>query len=55
VATRERKMLEIQQNNWELYQYDAEFHVIAADLDWNHLALGDALRMGLSETMQDAI
>jgi len=54
VATAERKMREIQQNNREFSQYYAEFQVIAADLDRNPSALHNALRMGLSEQMKDS-
>jgi len=43
VATAERKMQEIKQKNHEFSQYYAEFQVIAADLDWNHSALQNAL------------
>jgi hypothetical protein len=52
VATAERNMREIEQKNHEFSQYYAEFQVIAADLDWNPLALQYALRMGLSEEMK---
>jgi len=54
VATAERKMREIKQNNREFSQYYAEFQVIAADLDRNPSALHNALRMGLSEEMKDS-
>jgi len=47
-------MPEIKQKNREFSQYYAEFHVIAADLDWNSSALRSALRMGLSEEMKDS-
>jgi len=53
VATAERKMREIKQKNCKFSQYYAEFQVIAADLDWNPLALQNALRMGLSEKMKN--
>jgi len=54
VATAERNMREIKQNNREFSQYYAEFQVIAADLDWNPSALRNALRSGLSEEMKDS-
>jgi hypothetical protein len=47
-------MREIKQKNPEFSQYYAEFQVIAADLNWNPLALRNALRMGLSEEMKDS-
>jgi hypothetical protein len=47
-------MWEIKQKNCEFSQYYAEFQVIAADLDWNALALRNALRMGLTEEMEDS-
>jgi hypothetical protein len=52
VATAERSMREINQQNREFFQYYAEFHIIAADLDWNPLALWNALRSGLSKAMK---
>ena len=52
-ATGEREMGEIKQKNREFSQYNAAFHVIAADLDCNSFALRNALRMGLSEEMKD--
>jgi len=54
IATAERKIREIKQKNREFSQYYAEFQVIAADLDWNPLALRNALRIGLSEEMKDS-
>jgi len=54
VATAKRKMREIQQMYRAFSQYYAEFQVIAAYLDWNPLALRNALRMGLSEEMKDS-
>jgi hypothetical protein len=54
VATAEWKMWEIKPKNREFSQYYAEFQVITADLDWNAPALGNALRMELSEEMQDS-
>jgi hypothetical protein len=54
VATTERNMREIKQNNREFSQYYAEFQVIAADLDWNPSALRNALRSGVSEEMKDS-
>jgi len=54
VATAERKMREIKHMKREFSQDYAEFHVIAADLDWNPSALRNALRMGLSEEMKDS-
>jgi hypothetical protein len=47
-------MWEIKPKNREFSQYYAEFQVITADLDWNAPALGNALRMELSEEMQDS-
>jgi hypothetical protein len=47
-------MREIKQKNCEFSQYYDEFKGIAADLDWNSLALRNALRMGLSEEMKDS-
>jgi hypothetical protein len=47
-------MKEITQKNREFSQYYAEFQVITADLDWNPLALRNALRSGLSEEMKDS-
>jgi hypothetical protein len=52
VATAKRKMGEIKQKNREFSQYDAEFQVITADLDWNPSPLRIVLRMGLSEEMK---
>jgi len=43
VATAKCTMQEIKQRNPEFSQYYAEFQVIAADLDWNTSALGNAL------------
>jgi len=54
VATAERKMREIKQQNRVFSQYYAEFQIIAADLDWNPSALRNALRMGLSGKMKDS-
>jgi hypothetical protein len=54
VATAEQKMREIKLMNCQFSQYYAKFQVIAADLDWNPSALGNALRMGLSKEMQDS-
>jgi hypothetical protein len=42
VATAKRKMQEIKQKNRELSQFYGEFEVIAANLDWNPLALRNA-------------
>jgi len=39
--------------NREFSQYYANFQVITTDLDWNPLALKNALKMGLSEEMKD--
>jgi len=47
-------MREIKLKNREFSQYYAEFQVIAADLDWNPSALQNALRIGLSEEMNDS-
>jgi len=47
-------MKEIKQKKRDFSQYYAEFQVIAADLDWDPSALGNALRMGLSEEMKDS-
>jgi len=47
-------MLEIKQKNHKFPQYDAEFQVIAADIDWNPSALRNSLRMGLLEGMKDS-
>jgi hypothetical protein len=47
-------MREIKPKNWEFSQYYAEFQVITTDLDWNLLALGYTLRMGLSEEIKDS-
>jgi len=49
VATAQRRMREIKQQNRESSQSDVEFEVIAADLDWNPSALRNALRMWLSK------
>ena len=54
VATAERKIREIKQQNGEFSQYYAEVQVIATDLDWNPSALRNALRMGLSDEMKDS-
>jgi len=48
-------MREIIQKNREFSQYYAEFQVIAADFDWNPLALRNALQIGLSEEMKDSV
>jgi hypothetical protein len=55
VATAKRKMQKINQKNSEFSQYYAEFKVIAADLDWNLVALRNTLRMVLSEEIRDSI
>jgi hypothetical protein len=47
VCTAEQQLWEIKQKNCDFSQYYAEFQVIAADLDWNSLALQKALRIGL--------
>jgi len=39
VTAAERKMREIKQKNCEFCQYNAQYKVIAANLDWNPLAL----------------
>jgi len=39
VATTERNMREIKQKNREFSQYNAEFHITGAELDWNPSAL----------------
>jgi len=44
----------MKQKNREFSQDYAEFQVIAADLDWNLLALRNAPRSGLSEEMKDS-
>jgi hypothetical protein len=54
VATTQQKLREIEQKNREFSHYCAEFEVIAANLDWNPLALRNALRMGLSEEMKES-
>jgi len=54
VATAEWKMQETKQKNREFCQYYAEYQVTAADLDWNPLALQNALQMGLPEEMKDS-
>jgi hypothetical protein len=54
VATTQRKMREIKQNQCEFSRYYAEFQVVATDLDWNPSALRNALRMGLSEEIKDS-
>jgi hypothetical protein len=54
VATTERNIRDNKQKNWEFSQYYAEFEVIAADLDWNPSAIGNALMSGLSEEMKDS-
>jgi hypothetical protein len=38
----------------EFCQYYVEFHVVATDLDWGLLAVGNALPMGQFEEMKDA-
>jgi len=53
VATAERKIREITPKKLEFSQYNAEFHVIAADLDCKPSALQNVLRMGLSKKMKD--
>ena len=53
VATTERTMQEIKQKTREFSLYYAEFQVITVDLDWNPLALRNAIRMALSEGMKD--
>ena len=55
VATTELEMQEIKQRNREFSQWYAEFQVIAADLDWNPLAVQNAHTMGQSEEMKDSI
>ena len=47
-------MREIKQKIHKFSQCYAEFQVIAADLDWNALAIRKVLRMGLSEEIQDS-
>ena len=54
VTAAERKMREIKQKNCEFCQYNAQYKVIAANLDWNPLALWKALQMGLSDEMKDS-
>jgi len=54
VATAERKMTEIKQNNRMFSEYSAEFQVVAVNLDWNPAALQNGLRMGLSKEMKDS-
>jgi hypothetical protein len=53
VASTRTKMRELKQMICEFSQYDAEFKVVAADLDWNLSALRNARGMGLSEEMSD--
>jgi hypothetical protein len=53
VATAKRNMREIKQKHRQFSQYYGEFEVIAADLDWDHSALRNSLRMGLSEEMKE--
>jgi len=55
VATTERMMREVKQTNSEFSRCYAEFKVIAADLDWDPSALPHALRLGLSEEMQNSL
>jgi hypothetical protein len=47
-------MREIQQTFTQFSQSYAKFKYIAADHDWNPLALRNALRMGLSAEMKDS-
>jgi hypothetical protein len=54
VATTKRKMQVIEQKNREFSQYYAEFQVIATDLNWNPLALRNALTMGLSKEIKES-
>jgi hypothetical protein len=54
VATAERRIGEIKQNNREFSQYYAGFQVIAADLDCNPSALRNVQRMGLSHEVKDS-
>ena len=53
VATAERNMRKIKQQDPKFSQYYAEFQVIAADLDWNSSALQNALKIGLSAETND--
>jgi len=54
VAIAEWKLQDIKQNNPEFSLYYTDFHVIAPDLNWNPVALGNTLGMGLSEEMNDS-
>jgi len=54
VATTERKMRVIKQNNREFPQDHVEFQVITTDLDWNPAVSPNALWMGLSEELKDS-
>jgi hypothetical protein len=54
VATAERKMREIKPKITEFSQVYTEFQVIAADLNWNPWAPWNALRILLSEAMNDS-
>jgi len=54
VATTERKKWQIEQKNPKFSQYTAEFQVIAADVDWNPLALRNGILMVLSKEMNDS-
>ena len=52
VATAERTTREIKQKSHKYSQHYAELQVFTADLDWNHSALRNALRMRWSEKMK---
>ena len=52
VATTKWIFREIKQTNHEFSQYNAEFQVIATDLDLNPSTLRNALRMGLSKELK---
>lgn len=53
IATGERRLQEINIQNWEISWYCGEFQVIATDLDWNPSALQNTLQIRLSEEMTD--
>jgi hypothetical protein len=55
VANAQWKMSENKPKNREFFQDYAAFQVIAADLDWNPLALQNLLRMGMSEEMKYSV
>ena len=54
MATTEQDRRDITQYNLEFSQYYAEFHVVAADLDWNSSPLQNLHCMRLTEEMDDS-